>query len=143
MNTYTKCFKKKQKKFILIIYEKFIIYYFNKWLLLVQTFKVLMKVENAVNFYQKNMQKKQILRLYAIIIVFENWDISKLEISRVVNWECSKGPSMTSHRCSRSHQDLPLSRGLVFYIFELHQQLFTFFFNDVTHKILTDLRFRR
>lgn len=85
MNTYTKCFKKKQKKFILIIYEKFIIYYFNKWLLLVQTFKVLMKVENAVNFYQKNMQKKQILRLYAIIIVFENWDISKLEISRVVN----------------------------------------------------------
>lgn len=40
--------------------------------------KVLMKVENAVNFYQKNTQKKQIIRLHAIIIVFENWDISKL-----------------------------------------------------------------
>lgn len=37
-----------------------------------------MKVENAVNFYQKNTQKKQIIRLHAIIIVFENWDISKL-----------------------------------------------------------------
>ena len=38
-----------------------------------------MKAENAVNFYQKNTQKKQILRLHAIIIVFENWDISKLQ----------------------------------------------------------------
>ena len=26
-----------------------------------------MKVENAVNFYQKNTQKKQILRLYVTI----------------------------------------------------------------------------
>lgn len=31
-----------------------------------------MKDENAVNFYQKDMQKKQILRLYATITLFEN-----------------------------------------------------------------------
>lgn len=75
---YSKFHAKTTKIFLLFIENV----YFIKWFLLVQKLlrkKFLMKAKNAVHFYQKDMQKKQILKLFATIMLFETWSLLDLQ----------------------------------------------------------------